>query len=62
MLKSVTWNCPIKMSKMSSLTLGEASEKVSRNSVFKAPDGPEVNFEELWQDKKCVIIFLRRFG
>ena len=62
MRESVTWNYPSEMSKMSSLTLGEASERVSRNRVLKAPDGPEVNFEELWRDEKCVIIFLRRFG
>ena len=50
------------MSKMPSLTLGEASEKISRNFASKVPDGPDVTFEELWRDKKCVIVFLRRFG
>ena len=47
---------------MPSVTLGEASERISRNLVFKVPDGPDVTFEELWRDKKCVIVFLRRFG
>jgi len=47
---------------MSSMTLGEASEKISRNHISKVPDGTDVTFEELWRDQKCVIVFLRRFG
>ena len=50
------------MSEMPSVTLGEPSEKISRNLVSKVPDGPDVTFEELWRDQKCVIVFLRRFG
>ena len=41
--------------------MSEAS-KIAAYKVSRAPDGPEVVFEGLWKDSRCVIVFLRRFG
>ena len=38
------------------------ANKIAAYTVTRAPDGPEVAFEDLWKDSRCVIVFLRRFG
>ena len=41
--------------------MSEANQ-IAAYKVTRAPDGPEVAFEDLWKDSRCVIVFLRRFG
>jgi len=40
----------------------ELLKKISRNVLFNYASKEEVAFETLWQEKACVITFLRRFG
>jgi len=37
-------------------------KKISRNLLVNYASKEEVAFETLWQDRACVITFLRRFG
>jgi len=40
----------------------ELLKKISRNVLLNYASKEEVAFETLWQDRACVITFLRRFG
>jgi len=40
----------------------ELLKKISRNILLNYASKEEVAFETLWQDRACVITFLRRFG
>jgi len=40
----------------------ELLKKISRNVLLNYASKEEVAFETLWQDRACVVTFLRRFG
>ena len=37
-------------------------KKISRNVLLNYASKEEVAFETLWQERACVVTFLRRFG
>jgi len=40
----------------------ELLKNISRNILSRYPSKEEVVFETLWQERPCVVTFLRRFG
>jgi len=37
-------------------------QKIAQNVLLKAPAGPETTFNEVWKERRSVIVFFRRFG